>query len=167
MTRLKVNTATTLDTNQSLTSMIEIFPRYDFATPEGNSIGVVTDTVWDTTFWKCMVWNGENCVSWAEVDPDTSAYDSITVTDSLVGYVDTTKVLLLDGSVTVRQRRICDFDEDEKVDISDLTHFIVCLFVAPENCATTSGCDYDNSGTDDIADLTMLISYLFLGGPGP
>ena len=167
--RIPVNTASKPDPDSGLTDIISITTPVDFSDPWGNSIGVVTETLYDTLYFLCNLWQNDTCLEWIEVNPDSSGYDSLYVDTSLYGYLDTTVVILNDGSITIEVLELqCDYDGDGGITISDLTTLVQCLFGSPPPVACeTVMCDADGSGTVNIADLTYVVNYLFRGGPPP
>ncbi len=164
--RIPFNTAVT---DSILKSVISITTPVDFSDPWGNSIGVVTETIYDTTYYLCTLWQADTCAGWAEVNPDTSPYDSMHVDSYLYGYLDTNKVILKDGSITVAGTSYeCDYDYDGIITVADLTTIVQCLFgnPPPAICQQVT-CDADGDDSFNIADLTYIVSYLFHGGPPP
>ena len=154
-----------------LTSIISVTTPVDFSDPWGYSLGVVTETIYDTTFYLCNLWQNDTCLEWLEVDPDSTGYDSLYVDTSLYGYLDTTRVIIIDGSITVQGSRLqCDFDSDGGITVVDLITFVQCLFgnppPPPEVCQAIE-CDADGSGAVNVADITYLVNYLFFGGSPP
>jgi len=154
-----------------LTSIISVTTPVDFSDPWGYSIGVVTETIYDTTFYLCNLWLNDTCLEWLEVDPDSAGYDSLYVDTSLYGYLDTTRVIINYGSITIQEPWMqCDFDSSGGITVVDLTIFIQCLFgnppPSPEICEAVE-CDADGSGAVNVADITYLVNYLFFGGPPP
>ncbi len=169
--RIPFNTASDPDPDSGLTSLISVTTPVDFSDPWGYSIGVVTETIYDTTFYLCNLWQHDTCLEWLEVDPDSAGYDSIYVDSSLYGYLDTTRVIIDDGSITVEVPGLqCDFDGDGQITVSDLTILIRCMFGIPPppmGGICDIECDPDGNGSLNIADVTYLVCYLFLGGPPP
>jgi len=168
--KIPFNTATIPDS--ILTSVISVTTPTDFSDPWGNSIGVVTETIYDTTFYLCNLWQSDSCLEWFEVNPDSAGYDSMAIDSSLYGYLDTTIVIINDGSITVEgpsPELQCDFDGDDQITVADVTILVQCLFGVPypppEVCETE--CDTNGNDMVDVADLTYLVSYLFCGGPPP
>ncbi|HWR82729.1 MAG TPA: hypothetical protein VN285_05460 [Candidatus Deferrimicrobium sp.] len=166
--RIPFNTVAYIDS--TVVSAISIIKPTDFSDPWGTSIGVVTETLYDTTFYLCNLWQNDTCLQWIVVDPNLSAYDSLSVDASLYGYLDTTRVILQNGSITVTKLPVpCDFDGDDRITIADLTQLVECLFGAPLSPpgACDALCDPDRSGSLNVADLTYLVAFLFNGGPPP
>lgn len=169
--KIPCNTASNLDLDSALTSILSVTTPVDFSDPWGYSIGVATETLYDTTFFLCNLWQNDTCLEWIEVDPDSLEYDSLYVDTNLYGYLDTTRVIINDGSITITGSGVqCDYDGDGKISIADLTTLVRCIFgfppPTPEVCVTVE-CDSNGNGMVDIADLTYLVDYLFHGGPPP
>jgi hypothetical protein len=167
--RIPVNISSNPNPDSGLTSILSITTPVDFSDPWGRSIGVVTVTIYDTTYYLCNLWQNDTCLEWIEVDPDSSGYDSIYVDTSLYGYLDTTVVILNDGSVTVELPDWqCDYDGNGRINVVDVTFLVQCLFgmPPPEVCENVT-CDPNGSGSLNVADLTYLVDYLFRGGPPP
>jgi hypothetical protein len=167
--KIPVNTSSSPNPDSGLTSILSITTPVDFSDPWGKSIGVVTVTIYDTTYYLCNLWQNDTCLEWIEVDPDSSGYDSIYVDTSLYGYLDTTVVILNDGSITVEPSGLqCDYDGSGKINVADVTSLVQCLFGTPppEVCESVT-CDPNGSGSLNVADLTYLVDYLFRGGPPP
>ncbi len=167
--KIPFNTAPIQDS--VLTSVISVTTPVDFSDPWGYSIGVVTETIYDTTFYLCNLWQNDTCLEWLEVDPDSAGYDSLHVDTSLYGYLDTARVIIIDGSITVDGSGLpCDFDNNGGITVADLATLVQCLFEnpppPPEICEAIA-CDADGSGSVNVADLTYLVDYLFYGGPPP
>jgi hypothetical protein len=63
---------------------------------------------------------------------------------------------------------ICgDANNDENVNIFDITHIISYLYLDGSPPDPIESADVNNDGTVNIFDVTYLISYLYLGGPEP
>lgn len=106
---------------------------FGVASKEGQLIGLVLDTIFDTTCFRCTRYLGPDCQSYV---PSTPPCDSISVTYSLVNpHFDTTQVSLQAGSVIV------------------LTN---CRPIALAG-------DVDGNGVVDSADLRALSSYVQFG----
>ncbi|MFH1372567.1 MAG: hypothetical protein ABII79_02060 [bacterium] len=167
--KIPINTAAVTDS--ILTSLLTVTTPVDFSNPWGYSIGVVTETLYDTSFFLCLLWEDDTCTEWIEVDPDTSEFDSLYVDITPYGYLDTTRVIINEGSITVQGSGLtCDYDDDGTITVGDLMALVGCLFgmppPPPEFCEA-GRCDADGSGATDVGDLTYLVTYLFQGGPPP
>jgi len=134
---------------------------FGFSDPHGNSIGVVCDTIPDTTFWRCLQWAGDICLEWAQVSGPP--YDSISIEGyDLFCYLDTSIVHVFDGSVTVGWPILYgDADCDGAVNIADLVYIVDYMFAGgpPMPCLENVDCDYD--GLFNITDLICLVEWMF------
>lgn len=167
--RIPVNISPVPDSSLSLTAALEVIPPFDFSDPWGVSIGVITDTIFDTTFFTCLAWLENSCLTWDSTKTEPPEWDSIFVDSVGYGYLDTTRVVKRDGSVTVLAGMTkCDLNLSGSIEISDLVCFVEYLFGSfnSEVCPFLQ-CDTDNSGMLDISDLAFLVNYLFDGGPPP
>ncbi|MDX9857010.1 MAG: hypothetical protein RBT76_04430 [candidate division Zixibacteria bacterium] len=164
--RVPLNTPPNPDTSLPLIAPITMFGRQEFSTTGGQLIGVVTDTIVDTSYLACQNWLGDSCTLWFEVDPSISPYDSIAYDSSLVGQIDTTVVVSIGGSVSLIPTLQCDITADNSVDLSDLICLVNFLFLGQTSggCVYFGYCDPDSSGGTDLSDLIQLVNYLFLGG---
>ncbi len=147
-----------------ITANILIWPGC-FSDPGGNCIG--TDSVLDTTCYVCTQWLDSICLNWEEVwPPPPEGCDSIAT--SWEYFLDTTRVYVFDGSITIPPGVCGDCDGDGKVNVADLTCFVGWLFFdgPPPHCAETI-MNVDGAGGANVADLTYLVSYLFENGPPP
>jgi Dockerin type I domain len=136
---------------------------FDFSDPFGNSIGVVTDTTWDTLLLDCMVGPPDSCTSWGPCE-DTLNCDSTQITFTRHSYLDTTQVVPNHGSLVVQVPH-CDNDGDGKVNLVDLLCLVSYLF--GDYTCPTQNCDANGNGRENVVDLTYLVQFLFGGGPPP
>ena len=148
-------------TDRTANILVQTSP-YSFSDPSGNSIGVVCDTIPDTSFFLCEMWAGETCLSWKRVSGPP--YDSMEVGWDIVCYPDTTVVQVFDGSVTVLLpdwTLYGDADCSGQVDISDLVYMVDYMFLGgpPSPCEENIDCDHDNRIT--ITDLICLVEWMF------
>lgn len=167
--RVPIITPHNPDTSQPLIAPITLYGMQEFSTPVGQLIGVVTDTVVDTSYFACRSWIGDSCSVWVQVDPSAEPYDSVAYDSSLVGYVDTSVVVPVHGSVTLIPSKQCDITADNMLDLSDLICLVNHLFLGQSgsDCIGIDYCDADGSGTTDLSDLIALVNYLFMGGSPP
>jgi len=160
------------DTSQSRSVEIIVqhhnLDHFSFADEEGNAIGLMTETLYDSTFLRCIEWDGGDCLSWIEVP--VPPYDSLIVDTSTVVRVDTSLVFVDHGLVEVLQTFVCgDVDGSGGIPIiADVTYLVGFMFQAgppPPNMETA---DVDNSGgVPNINDLVVLVKYMFQGGEDP
>jgi len=136
---------------------------FDFSDPFGNSIGVVSDTIWDTLLLDCMVGTPESCTSWGPC-VDTLNCDSTQITFTRHSYLDTTQVVPDHGSIVIYVPP-CDNDGTGTVNLVDLLCVVSYLF--GDYVCPTFSCDANKSGGVNVVDLTYLVQFLFAGGPPP
>ena len=154
VTRLMINT-----------SMIDHF---GFSDPTGTLIGMnyECDTLIDSTLFRCDSWVGDQCLNWTVVDQPP--FDSVWVDTTYYPCVDTSQVLVYDGSITLV---LCgDVNGDGQINVSDLTALVGWMFPPPgiEDPIYRQAADLDASGLPpNISDVTYLVAYLFGGGPAP
>jgi hypothetical protein len=148
---------------------------FSFSRSDGSSIGILTQEVEDTSYYRCNSWvppDSVQCLDWEEVTalecgPECDSLDIDTIT---VGVLDTAAVKFIDGSVTVNMPppwECGDFDDSEVIDIGDLTLLINALFITIQPPADPlEKANVDCSGelplTIDIGDVTALIRSLFI-----
>lgn len=159
------------DTDRTVRIMIQAntLNNFAFADEKGNLIGVYTDTVTDTVFWRCQDWadppQNTICLLW-EMVPG-APYDSMSFRDILVGRLDTTKVYLDDGSLTVLRGKCGDVNNNGVVNILDATYLIAYLFKGGAAPPVLSLANANGNWPVNILDATFLIAYLYKGGPDP
>ena len=95
------------DTAQNRTVNIEISEQdhFNFSRNDGTSIGLMTVMVLDTSYWRCTLWGGSNCLQWLEVS--LPPYDSTSTQLLERSVVDPDKAILLDGSLRVNPSYVC------------------------------------------------------------
>ncbi len=141
---------------------------FNFSDEMGNSIGVIIDTVVDTTCWDCMQWlpppDDTICLAWEPV-PGTTG-DSCVEESYLVGTLDTSRVHIHDGSLTVFT---CgDVNGDLAVNIFDITDVISYLYLGVEPYIYLPWIgDVNGDGDINIFDITSLIAYCYQDGNDP
>ncbi len=143
-------------------------PHFQFADPYGNDIGLVPDSCPDTTWYTCLEWQLPDsvCLQWEEV-PGPPA-DSIEITWYPCPRVDTTRVIITDGSLTVRLVPCGDIDASGgDPNVVDLTYLVDYLFRSGPPPPLIEKANVDGSGGVNVADLTYLVDYLFRNGPEP
>ena len=141
---------------------------FGFSDPDGNLIGIVIDTVFDTTWFDCVMWVFDECLMWTQV-PGPPA-DSFWVDTVLVPVLDTNAVKIYDGAITVTaQPWACgDINNDGQIlDVSDLTYLVAYMFVGGPAPYWIEAADADGTGIIDISDMVDWIDYLFRFGPMP
>jgi len=167
--KIPVNTTPFADTLSSLTCNLDIIKPFDFSDPWGHSIGVITDTLVDTIYYQCSLWDADSCLEWIMVDGHNEEYDSAYIYEYLSGYLDTTVVVPLHGSVTLNSHYIkCDNDGDGDITVADAVCFVNYLFKTwnQVSCPYVPLCSEPGS-IPIVSDLVKLVNYLFKGGPLP
>ena len=141
----------------------------EFATPDAQLVGIVTELIIDTLYLRCVERIDDSCVSWNEVDPHQSGYDTVVVDSTRIGYIDSTVVVGRDGSVTVLQAMSCDITGDAAVTLTDLTCLVQFLFNQnrPPACLYYGNCNFADPDVLNLSDVTGLVRYLFHDGPPP
>ena len=91
---------------------------------------------------------------------------------SCIGYVegelDTTKVTITDGSLTVLVPICGDIDGSSgNPNVVDLTYFVEYMFFGGPPPLIIEMANVDGQGGINVADLTYLVNFLFFGGPAP
>lgn len=141
-----------------------------FSDPNGQVIGTVQDSVLDTAYYACTSWEDETtCLEWTEVNPG-SPYDSSEVFWRLFAVLDTARVHVVDGSITITGGYACgniDNDPTGAIDISDLVYLVDWMFTAGPEPVALMAADCNGDGANDISDLVWLVDYMFTGGPLP
>lgn len=89
-----------------------------------------------------------------------------------IGYVegglDTTKVAITDGSLTVLVPICGDIDgSDSDPNVVDLTYFVEYLFNGGPPPPVIEMANVDGEGGINVVDLTYLVKFLFFDGPAP
>ncbi len=161
------------DTTLSLTSQLTFEIPTDFSDPIGNSLGVIPDTVVDTSYYNCTLWNNAVCSTWVEVVDTLLGYDFVHYDSTVIGLLDSNIVKVIDGSITVKLPTTngflnCDINSDLEIDIADLVLMVQCMFIDATSCDFSSFiCDFNDDQSLDIADLVGLVAYMFTDGPPP
>lgn len=159
------------DTDRTVRIMIQAnnLDNFAFTDQKGDLIGVYTDTVTDTVLWRCQDWanppQNTICLFW-QVVPEPP-YDSMSFRDVLVGRLDTSKVYLDDGSLTVLRGKCGDVNNNGVVNILDVTFLIAYLYKHGPTPPVLSLANANGTWPINILDATYLIAYLYKGGPAP
>jgi hypothetical protein len=164
------------DTNRTVNIRIEasILDFFGFSDEEGNAIGIITEEVEDTIFYMCTDWviPDEECAYWERIDPEPpGGADSMKVYTYLDGHLDTDKVIIKQGSLTVLGGLCGDVTgtspgvPDGVPDILDIIYLIDDKFKdgpEPDNLAMV---DFDCNLVYDILDIIAYIDWKFKGAP--
>lgn len=143
---------------------------FAFSDPSGQVIGTTQDSVLDTAFYACALWQDETtCLEWTQVLPG-SPYDSMYVFWHHFATLDTMRVYIENGSVTITGGYVCgniDGDPGGAIDISDLVYLVDWMFTGGPEPPALMAADSNGDGENDISDLVWLVDYMFTGGPRP
>ena len=139
----------------------------NFSRPNGTSIGVNSVVTPDSNFYRCTAWlppGNTVCLNWQQVPGPP--YDSLFVGVDTGAVLDTTKIKLFGGNLTVGPGGCGNIDGDPlgSVDIGDLTVLVDHLFITftPLPNPGAANLDCDGAGSIDIGDLTVLVDHLFI-----
>lgn len=139
----------------------------NFSRPNGTSIGVNSVVSPDSNFYRCTAWlppGNTVCLNWQQVPGPP--YDSLFVGLDTSAVLDTTKIKLFGGNLTVGPGGCGNIDGDPlgSVDIGDLTFLVDHLFITftPLPNPGAANLDCDSEGSIDIGDLTVLVDHLFI-----
>lgn len=159
--KIPIAATTAPDTNYSLTSLLSFDTPTDFSDPFGYSIGVEVDTNYDTTYYRCLQWEDSDCTSWMVIEDYWNGFDSVQFDTLPYGYLDTTQVILSDGSISLELLN-CDLSGSGELEISDLLCLVDYMFnvTEPYTCPLLY-CDTNNDQVLDITDLLFLVSVMF------
>jgi hypothetical protein len=157
---------TVTDTTVSMHFITQPVDLFIFSDQNGQVIGLVTDTVCDTTWWRCQQWlpDSSECISWMQVTGPPA--DSIGVTCSPIPVLDTAKVSVRDGLFSVG--RCGDVaNVDGRVNLSDVTRLIDYVYMGGEPPVSlwAANVDGDLEGRVNLTDITMVIDFVYLDGP--
>lgn len=143
---------------------------FNFSRPNGSAIGIITLIGPDTNYYRCNAWvpphpPNNQCLQWVKVA--SPPYDSMVIKIDTTGILDTSKVWLFPGSLTVLGGFVCgniDGNLPANVDISDLSYLISYLFLSGPSPVPVAAANVDCSsdGGIDISDLSALIDNLFI-----
>lgn len=143
---------------------------FSFSDADGNSIGVITDTIYDSTCFWCEEWvtpDSIDCYLYSDVPCDSIGVviDSTKCCDTiLVGYLDTAYVHIYDGTFTVLAGLCGDSNDDGLVNIFDVTFMIAYLYLGGPPPTNEDMCNVNGDSLFNIFDVTYLISWLYKGG---
>jgi hypothetical protein len=140
---------------------------FSFSDEDGFALGVITDTIIDTSWFECLQWDGEDCLFWNEVGEGPA--DSFWCCDTILnGRLDTSKVKITKGSLTVLSGMCGDVNCDNSINIKDITYLIKYKYKGGEEpCGGFYRGDVNSDGSINIKDITYLIKYKYKDGPEP
>lgn len=144
----------------------EFLNNFSFSDPSGSSIGIITVSVIDTSWFVCNAWSGPDCLDWEQVfGPPADSTDIDTI---LVGLLDTSAVHVTDGSVSLAPLYMCgDIDTNGDFDIIDLIYLVDFLFRDGPAVTYWQSADCDGGGDLSVLDIICIACYLFQGCPEP
>lgn len=146
-----------------------------FSDENGDALCLSYEEILDTNYWRCMAWlppENEVCLDWQRVS--SPPYDSIEILPDTVAYLDSNKITLFPGELTVLGGAcgdiapVIDGETDGAVDIADLTKMIDYLFIsftAWDPVPLERGnvdCSTNPQSVVDIGDLSEMINFLFI-----
>ena len=136
----------------------------EFVNEDYRIIGLLTDTLVDTLWFDCESREGDSCLIWVETEGPPA--DSMYIDSIFNGRLDTTKIMVIDGSITVLTPVCGDLTGNYDVDIADITRLISFLYLegAPPVCMRAANVNGSPDDEVDIADITRLIQFLYLDG---
>lgn len=142
---------------------------FSFSDQDGNGIGVITDTVLDTSWFVCDSWEDSICLFYHEVpNGPIDSVDSFYCCDTiLTGHLDTDKVRILNGTLTVLSGVCGDVDGNQSINLLDITYLISYLYKGGPPPPSPNLADVNSTGSINLLDITYLINYLYKGGPSP
>lgn len=164
------------DTNRSVDIRIEynILDFFGFSDPDGNSIGIVTDTITDTNYYMCLDWfvvgTDSTCNWWDRVDEEpVGGADSIKIFTYTNGTLDTDLVHIYQGSMTVLTGLCGDIsgstgEPDDFVNILDIIALIEYKFSGGAEPYNLGYADVNCDLNVNILDIIDMIDYKFKGG---
>jgi hypothetical protein len=134
---------------------------FAFSNEKGKLIGVLTDTIPDTNFYRCDEWYDGTCMAWSRVTEPP--YDSLKIDTVLIGYLDTNKVYTGDGSLIILGGRCGDANRDTKLNLLDVSKIINYLYRhGAEPDLFLSNCNGDKKL--NLLDVSAIINYLYRQG---
>ncbi len=160
---------TAVDRTVNILVQTDFIDHFNFARPDGSTIGLSYNQVIDTNYYVCTLWAGNVCLNWQRVS--TPPADSLAFVADSVAYVDPDSVIIIDGSLTVSQGFCGDIDGngDPEPNVSDLTFMVNYLFKGGPTPTPlwTANVDCSTDPEPNVSDLTYMVNYLFKGGPAP
>lgn len=160
----------------NLTIQHDFLDHINFSREDGSSIGIAYEPYIDSVCWMCNQWDGPDCVDWGKVSlppgGDYANCDSLAISPDSAAYIDSTLLILNDGSLTVLLTPdwICgdaNGDGSPIIDILDLLYIVGYLFQAGPEPFPLVKADCDGNGSVDVLDILCLVCYLFQGCSPP
>jgi hypothetical protein len=142
---------------------------FSFSDQIGNTIGVITDTFYDTNWFICSLWYADTCILWREVaNGPIDSVDSFWCCDTILsGRLDTTKVKITHATLTVLQGMCGDVNCTGNINLLDITFLIMWIYQSGDDPCSTWAADANGDGNYNLLDITYLINYVYMSGPAP
>jgi hypothetical protein len=137
---------------------------FNFSDELGNSIGLgYDDPTYDTLWYNCTEWNGDECLTWEEVTGPPA--DTMVIDTVLHPYLDTNLVRIYDCTIYLKECWVIgDANGDRIVNIFDITRIISYLYLGGGDFPTGATPDANCDCIVNIFDLTCLLNQLYLAG---
>jgi hypothetical protein len=154
-------------TDRTARIMVEsdFLDKFVFSRPDGTAIGLYGVIVPDTVCWVCTTWVQGDCID--SMKSSFPPCDWTTIEQDTVPTLDTSKVYMFDGSLTVTAGCCIgatgnvNKSAGESPDLSDLSLLIAYLTVTPRpTLQCLKEANVNALATIDLSDLSLLIGYL-------
>lgn len=155
---------------------------WNFSRPNGTSIGIIQVPVLDTNCYRCNAWvppDSVDCLDWERIPYEEGLCDSLEFVQDTVPKIDTTQVVMIDGSLTANLTPPGACCVDDSCFIA--TGVDGCELLAGGNykgngtlcdpnpcltcCQGSARGDLDGEGDPSVptlGDLTVMIDHLFI-----
>ncbi|HOP06680.1 MAG TPA: hypothetical protein PLF13_05235 [candidate division Zixibacteria bacterium] len=139
---------------------------FNFSDPSGYSIGTIRDSVLDTAYYVCNLWDGDTCLDWEVYYEPQGENDSIVPYWNYYSYLDSANVYVSDGSITITGGYVCGDINNSGAgpDISDLVYLVTWMFSQGPPPPVMSAGNVNGEGSIDISDLVYLVNFMFQQG---
>jgi hypothetical protein len=137
-----------------------------FSDEEGYAIGILTDTIIDTTWFVCVNWadpEHQDCLQWEITDGPPA--DSFVIDSTRIGWLDTSKVFVYDGTLRINPGVCGDVSRDDgKVTLSDIAFLIGFVYLGgpepPSLWAANVNGSFD--GMITLSDIARMIDHVYI-----
>jgi hypothetical protein len=145
---------------------------FGFSDPHAQLIGVYVDSVLDTAYWHCLVWEKADsiCTEWEWLEEPIHPDDSFLVYWKHFEDIDLEAIVIDNGSITVTGGYKCgdvDGNGTEVPDITDLITMVTYMFQDGDEPPAMAAMDANGDGGIDIVDLIWIVNYMFSDGAFP
>ncbi len=141
---------------------------FNFSDQAGNLIGVITAQVPDTSWFHCQAWADSahhTCLFWEKImGPPADSIHIDTVPRSIL---DTTKITITDGSLTILRGLCGDVNNNGAINILDITFLINYLYKHGAPPPNPFLADCNGKAGLNVLDVTYLINFIYKHGPAP